>query len=105
MTIQDFIDLIPYRKKRYFCRKAGIDKDSLRRWTEKKHQPSTLSIIYLSMALSKELGLDFNKLLLQGIKAAARIKNDRIFQEIHDRRNDTEVDTTEYHRISNNHEL
>ena len=75
MTMEEWIHkYIPYRKKRYISRKSGLDKNSIKRWAENRSQPSTLSIIYTSLAISKEFKVDYRTVVLEGIRAAAKVR-------------------------------
>lgn len=75
---------VPHRKGRWICRKCGIDKDILWRWKTLQSQPSTIALIYLSLTISKEFGHDYNTVVLEGIKQAAKVRHDKIISKVHE---------------------
>ena len=70
---------IPPRNKRKICRVGGIGKDVINRWLRLDNYPSTLSIIYLSLAVAKEYHYQYEAVVLEGIYA---ISKDRGVQKI-----------------------
>jgi len=74
LTMKQWIDkYIPLGSRRRTCRRSGVDKNTLRAWQEKKCQPSVLLLSYIVEVLVLEQNVDYNTVLLEGIKAAAKI--------------------------------
>ena len=65
-------EYIPKKCRRRLCRIGGIDKNSIRKWERYDNFPSTLSIVYLSLAISKEFCLDYEPVVLKGIYAISK---------------------------------
>jgi len=91
-------EYVPKKSRRKLCRIGGIDKNSIRKWERLDNYPSTLSIVYLSLAIAKEFCLDYEPVVLKGIYAISKdrgidiaFESDKIETIDKDRRVNTKI--------------